>query len=307
MDTNEAELSASPRDDFRLELFPGAVKQAMASSHAKSRDLWQVPVANIRIIDGFNVRIRDAKYDEKIDELAKSILAEGFYQDKPLAGYVAKENGENVIFVTDGHRRYEATLKAITAGAQIEVLPIVVSAQSVSTEDLVVSLVRANSGEPLRPYEQAVVAKRLQRYGWETPQIAERLGFSGQYVENLLFLMAAPIAIRNMVIEDQVSASTAVEALRTHGEKAVEKLTEALNKVQSGGQTRITKKHLINPVERAAKKHGFALYDAAKKVSEDPGLAGLKPETRELIAKIVGEIEAKGAAAAPESAQEAAE
>lgn len=120
MDTNEAELSASPRDDFRLELFPGAVKQAMASSHAKSRDLWQVPVANIRIIDGFNVRIRDAKYDEKIDELAKSILAEGFYQDKPLAGYVAKENGENVIFVTDGHRRYEATLKAITAGAQIE-------------------------------------------------------------------------------------------------------------------------------------------------------------------------------------------
>lgn len=294
METKSIELAACPSDNFKMALFPGSIKPAMAESHANRRDLWQVPVESIRIIEGFNVRIRDAKYDAKIDELAKSILSEGFYPDKPIAGYVSRENGKNVIYATDGHRRYEATLKAIAAGAQIKTLPVVISLQS--EEDLVVSLVRANSGEPLRPLEQAIVCKRLERFGWKTVEIAERLGFTAQYVDNLLFLIAAPIEVRNMVIEDLVSATTAIEALRAHGEMALQKLSEALSKAKSGGQTRITKKHLTNPVERAAKKHSFALYDAAKKVADDPGIAGLKPETRELLAKIVGEIEAKAAA-----------
>lgn len=288
-----------PSGEFELKVVPGSIKKAMETSHSKSRDLWQVPVENIRIIEGFNVRIKDDHYEEKVNELSALIEENGFRQNRPLAGYVAREGDKNVIYLTDGHRRYEGTRRAIARGVPIEVLPVVVSSQSESPEDLVVSLVHDNLGEPLRPYEQALVVKRLVRYGWTPAEISKRLKLSVQYVDNLLLLVAAPVAVRNMVIAGQVSAATAVDALRSYGDKAEEKLLGALDTVrdtvekQGGGQVRVTKKHLSTPAERVAKLHGFRLFGAAQKIVEDPGLESLKPETQALIKAVLAEINTK--------------
>lgn len=43
--------------DFTLELNPGSIKGAMKEVGAGSGDLWKVPVAALRVIEGFNVRV----------------------------------------------------------------------------------------------------------------------------------------------------------------------------------------------------------------------------------------------------------
>ena len=45
---------------MQLELISGNVKQAMAG--ASSRDLWQVPLDKLNVIDGFNVRVDRAEH-----------------------------------------------------------------------------------------------------------------------------------------------------------------------------------------------------------------------------------------------------
>ncbi len=282
-----------PSENFVLNVFPGAVKKAMGTSHAKSRDLWQVPVANIRVIEGFNVRIKDDLYWEKVRNLADSMQIEGYYQDKPLAGYVAREDGENLIYVTDGHRRFDAVMFAISRGVTFEHLPVVVSAQGVSAEDLTVSLVRSNSGEPLRPYEQALVARRLQRFGFDNKEISRRLGFTETYVDNLLLLMSAPVEVRNMVISNQVSASTAIDALRQYGKDAAEKLREALDKAVAGGKSKLTRRHLVSQAHRVASRHGADLYQVVASINEDPAFASLKEETRDQLTSLITQIKAK--------------
>ena len=87
-------------ENFEVQLVQGSTKKAMHSANASSRDLWQVEIESIRVIDNFNVRIKDDKYDAHIRALADSMKSEGFYQDKPLAGYVAKDGEAEKEIVT---------------------------------------------------------------------------------------------------------------------------------------------------------------------------------------------------------------
>jgi len=256
---------------FNINLTPGSIKSAMKSANAPSRDLWQVPPDSIRVIENFNVRIHGPSYAASVRTYADSMKSEGFYQHKPLAGYVAKEGDDQIIYITDGHTRLDAVKLAISEGAEITHVPVVVSQSGVSMEDLTVALVRGNSGQPLTPFELGIVCKRLAKYGYEIPVIAERIGVSSQYVNNLLSLMAAPIEIRNMVIEESVSATTAIEALVKYGDKATEKLLEAQGRATEAGKSKITQKHVDPDSEfkKAVKKESVEMYELLCRMHTD--------------------------------------
>lgn len=98
---------------MNIELNAGNVKKAMADAHAVSSDLWKVPVSEIHVIPDFNVRANGAEHKEHLEGLVESIIANGFYSHKPLAGYVALEDGKQTIYLTDGHCRLEAVKEAI--------------------------------------------------------------------------------------------------------------------------------------------------------------------------------------------------
>ncbi len=225
-------------------IVPGAVKSAMKEAGASSSDLWMVPRKQIRTIDGFNVRTRNAAYEAHIAQIGESILANGYYKDKPLAGYVAKENGENIIYITDGHSRLEGVDYAIAKGAEIEALPVVTKPNGTSFEDITVGLVVSNTGKPLEPIEVGEVCKRLVGYGWDEAKIAQRLGFTKAYINSLLALVAAPKAVRKMVESGEVSAANAVETLRKHGGNTVEVLKDAQEKAAETGKAKVTQKEL---------------------------------------------------------------
>ena len=278
-------------DNIELNLTPGGVKKAMAQAGASSSDLWKVSIDELRIIPNFNVRLRDANFNQHIRSLADSMKVEGFYQDKPIAGYVAKEGDSQVIYITDGHCRFEAAKLAISEGAEITKLPVVVVSQGTSPEDLTVALVRANSGKPLEPYELAVVCKRLARFGWENADIASRLGFTPSYVDNLLLLISGPSNIRQMVLDGQVAAATAIEAMRKHGNKAFDKLQAALEAAQATGGERVTRKHMPEVIfKKKVVKAAPNLFNSLRDITKDTGYQHISPGLREKLDALMTEL-----------------
>jgi ParB family chromosome partitioning protein len=274
------------------ELVSGSTKAAMKAVSAKSRDLWQVFPEQLRAIPGFNVRVRDDAYIRHIRNIADSIKAEGFDQTKPLAGYVAVEDGEQVIYYYDGHTRHEAVMLAISEGAEIERVPVVVAQPGTSMVDLTVALVKANNGKPLTAYETGVVCKRLSRFGWDSSDIAKRLNFSVQYVDNLLLLVSAPESIQRMVQSGELSAAQAVETLRSEGDRAVEVLEAAKVKANSEGKKRVTAKHMPGAAFRkVVKKQAETMASTIESVVDDPAFDALSDENKAKIKAIINALE----------------
>lgn len=277
--------------EFSTELTPGSIKTAMHAAGAASSDLWKVSPEKLHIIPGFNVRVKNDAYYAHIRELADSMKQEGFYMHEPLAGYVAMIDGEQTICVTDGHCRYEGAMLAIKEGAEIPVIPVVVAARGTSQEDLTIALVRSNSGKRLTPYETGIVCKRLMKFVGEQSIVANRLGLTQKYVEDLLLLVGAPIAVREMVEQDKVSAATATEAIKKYGDKAAEQLQQALGKAQASGKTKVTGKHLQPSFKGQVKKAAPKMFAVMTEVQADPAYATISAPLREKLDEIVAELQ----------------
>lgn len=270
------------RELFNLELTAGNMKAAMKESGATSSDLWKVPRASIRVIEGFNVRNpEDPEYVAHVRMLADSIKANGFYPDKPLSGFVAREDGVDVIYLTDGHSRLAGGDLAVSEGSEIDTYPVVVKPRGTSMEDLTVALYTSNTGKPLTPIETAAVCKRLVGYGLTEKAIATRLNLTKRYVDDLLALIGAPTAVRTLVTTGQVSASNAISAIREHGDKAASKLNAAVDTAQAQGGKKATAKHMGKPKKLSPTQALLQGFREKQKVASLEGsIDALTDETR---------------------------
>ena len=292
MTQNSNQLQTS-FEDFEATLVPGSVKKTMSEAGASSRDLWQVERKEIHILENFNVRIKgSARHAERIRALADSMKTEGYIASHPLEGFTAKVGDKLIVYATDGHRRLEAYDLAVSEGAELGRIPMVMVPAGASMEDLTVGLVRHNNlSEPLTPYELAVVCKRLSRFGWDIDAINSRLGVSAKYVDDLLFLISSDLRLRQMVIEEEVSASVAIESLRKYGEKAYEKIAESLAKVKAAGGTKVTRKHLPEAVfKRKVTKAAPTLFNVMREVKDDPGYEHISEELRDKLDKLMNDL-----------------
>lgn len=237
-----------PSADFSPELSRGNLKAAMADAGAKNpHSLWSVPPDQLRVIEGFNGRIRTPEYLEHLATVQASIRENGYYQDKPLAGFVAKDNGADIIYVTEGHTRFEAVRNLITEGMEFETIPVVIKPNGTSVEDLTIALVTSNEGRPFTPYETALMVKRLVGMGLDVPTIAKRLAKTQTYIDDLLTLVAAPKAVRDMVVVGHVSATLAISEVKAHGSQATGRLKAGLEKALAKGKSKVTGKHMEKP------------------------------------------------------------
>lgn len=276
-------------EDFNRELTPGNTKAAMRNIGASSSDLWKVDPGKLRTLEGFNARVKNEAYTARVRWIADSIKANGYYPDKPLTGFVALEDGEEVIYVTGGHRRHEGVFLAISEGADVPTVPVVIKPRGTSMEDLTVDLVVGNEGDPLTTYEQAVVCKRLAGFGWDSKEIARRLGYStAQYVDGLLSLASAPLAVRRMVIEAVISATTAIDAIKKHGDKAADVLLAAMVKSGTG---RVTAKHMPQAeFKKALKKNAEPMHTMLTSLMDDPGYKQLSTKFQKALVKLLGSM-----------------
>jgi hypothetical protein len=283
--------------DFSKTLVAGkSIKGAMEAVGAGKGNLWQVNINSLRVLEGFNVRVRNAGLKEHIEGLAASMGSEeGYIQHHVMAGFVAQEGDEQVIYLTDGHCRLEAIHLANLHGAQITTVPVVVSTKGTSMEDLTIGLVRSNSGKRLDPFELAVVAKRLAKWNWTHKNIAARMGVSMTTVQNYLSLMEAPKEVRDMVAEGVVGLHTALETMRSRGADAVGDLKRAAegNKGSVAGHgKRVERRDVVVPTFGSTiKKAAPRLYATISELRSDLGYKSLSDETRAKIDTLVSDLE----------------
>jgi ParB family chromosome partitioning protein len=237
-----------PKAKFSHELTAAAVDPAMKAAEATSAKLYRVPVAKILPIPGFNVRVQSPDYLAHVDSIRASIAANGYDSTKPLAGYVAKNGDESVIYVTDGHTRL-AAVQAFNADPdtaekdEIASLPVLVQPKEVSLTDLTVQLHTANNGRPLTPFEMGVIVKRLlAEEGAKKADIATRLGVTPRYLDDVLLLANAEPKVKQHVAAGAVSSTMAIQLLRKDSDTAAEKIEEAVKKTAGTGK-KATKKH----------------------------------------------------------------
>lgn len=208
----------------------GAIKTTIG---AKAGELWMVPIDMIRVVEGFNIRIQDEANEDAIEKVKDSILANGFYKNQPLKGYIGKEDGEDVLICSGGFTRLEAARRAQREGCPIKELPVVLAPPGTSMADLTVGLIVDNDGRPNTPYERGIAAKRLINWGWDEKEIALRLGLSHGYVKELLYLHSLPPGLQNLVIAGHVKAGHVINAARTLGpEAALTQLEDEISKLK---------------------------------------------------------------------------
>jgi hypothetical protein len=236
--------SAFDADTITAGSIKTAVKTAFAS--AAAGELFDAPIANLRGIDGFNVRIATKAYNQHIDELAQSMAANGFLRSKPLTVFAGKDaDNADVLFITDGYsRRAAIDIANEKYGADIQNVPVIVQPGSTSVEDLTVALVQANSGRNLQPVEKAIVAKRLEGYGKTNEEIGKHLSCTPRFVDDLLLMAGAPPKIRNAVINEKMAFTEAVKVLRKHGANAGKVVDKAAEKAAAKGKTKATAKDI---------------------------------------------------------------
>lgn len=279
-----------PSSTFDLELVPGGVKAIKSSNRRSDAMSWMDP-RTIRVMDGFNTRIRTVDYLEHLRSIVDSMKADGYHIDKPISVYVAREDTGDVVYAVDGHTRLEAALTAIDEGADFDEIPVILLPKSLNMVDMTVGLYRSNTGRPLTPYETATVIKRLNRMELTEAEIGRRLGLAQSYVNGLLMLAAAPLAIRKMVINEEVAASAAIDLLRKHGAKAVDILEKAKAKADAAGKTRVTASQLPGAAfTRAVKKSAPHLLATARQIAEDPGYHALREDTRSKLDELLAQL-----------------
>jgi ParB-like chromosome segregation protein Spo0J len=139
-------------------------------------------------------------------------------------------------------------------------------------EDLLISTVTGNEGEPLTPIEKAGVIRDLQGCNMELDVIAKRLGYTLLHVKNLLSILEAPREVREMVQEGKVSAAVAVQTVKEHGKNAGTILRSGLEVAQSKGKDKVTPKHLreVSPQKAERKSAKDGKEGRASKPAEAP-------------------------------------
>lgn len=319
-------------DNFDLTMIPGSVKKLMKSIKAEwegtvedqtnpaiktikgaggSSDLWKVPVSELKVLEGFNVRLPGPALDAHIEFLTQSILNDGFYQHRPIAALVLEIDGVLGLYAFDGHCRIKGTKGAIALGSDIEMLPVVVQdGRNVNLEDLWVQMYNLNKGKEHTPFELGILCKRLAKNGHSDQVIAKRFGIKPQYVDGLLRLVNAPKELTDAVVTDEISASEAIKMIRFHGYGEVvaeleSRRARALGELEATntgnvvdpnaaalepkeGQApsaparpRLTARHASNAnVKKVVTKHGMEVFKVARELTADPAYANLAVETR---------------------------
>lgn len=266
---------------FQEELEHGSTAKAIkgADTEQMANKVVMMSLKDIHIIPGLNPRVSNtAAMKAHIEGIGKSILANGFYADKPLAVFATKIDGKDVTALRDGHNRYAGAEWANKKqpGA-VDKVPVIFDAEEMSKLDMIVSFHTANTGKPLGPYEQAILVIRAFEEGATKKEIAARLGCTERYIDDLGLLVKAPEEVIDMVLNDRVSATLAIEMVKTHGAKAGKKLEAAAKKLDAIGHPgRVTSKHLP-PEDRPKTKKSAG----AKKGADETTVATATPEPPE--------------------------
>ena len=158
--------------------------------------------------------------EEKLDELAQSIKANGIVQ--PI---VVRRNGERYQLVA-GERRWRAAQRA-----GLKIVPAVV--KNVTDDKLLeLALIENIQRQELNPIEEARAYKNLvDTVGLTQEIIAERVGKNRTVITTFLRLLKLPESIQNLIIEEKISAGHGRALLMTNDEETQKRIAKMITEM----------------------------------------------------------------------------
>lgn len=237
-----AKNASAARPALRLVEIPkGDAKQAATKAGGKSKNYVMLPIESIKEYPGFNVRLVEGPdFEADLHRLKDSINDGGFWPTNPLSVLASLDaGGEDVIYVTKGHRRLRAARLAVAEGTEgLDFLPCIFEASDMDMETLNAQIdVESATVRKLLPLERAVIVKRMRREKHSVEEIASKLGITPRYVNDLELLIDSPKEIRELVATGKVAAAEAVKKLRKNAETAVEELQARVDRATERGRT----------------------------------------------------------------------
>lgn len=227
-------------------------KQMIKDGEVRRADAMKVQLEDLHEEPGFNLRTEGDALEASINALAEFIAAGG--QIPPLE---VRPRAEGGVWLVDGHRRRRALLKLDAEGRlprtpnkdRPEALEawVPVIAFEGSDADRVARIITSQENEKLSPLELAEGYKRLRAFGWSVEQIATKVGKTRQHVEQVLTVGNANTDVQNLVAAGHVSATTAAQVVREHGDGAGKVLGVELEKAQASGKKRVTAGSMKGP------------------------------------------------------------
>jgi len=201
----------------------------------------RVPLDQLAVLPGFNTRVKDADYNERVTAIAESIVAHGFFDDKPFA--VTMLPDDSTVYIYDGEHRFDAAKAALLDGAEFpDGLPVAFAKDGATVKDLTIHLAHGNNGERLNMVELAAVVRRMQGLEMSKDEIATALGRTARHIDNLFVLAAANQTVKKAVASGQIAGAEAVKLLRKDPKTAATKITEAVKKAAEKGKAKATPK-----------------------------------------------------------------
>ena len=227
-------------------------KQMIKDGEVRRADAMKVQLEDLHEEPGFNLRTEGEALEASINALAEFVAGGG--QIPPLE---VRPRAEGGVWLVDGHRRRRALLKLDAEGRlprtpnkdRPKVLEawVPVIAFEGSDADRVARIITSQENEKLSPLELAEGYKRLRAFGWSVEQIAAKVGKTRQHVEQVLTVGNANTDVQNLVAAGHVSATTAAQVVREHGDGAGKVLSAELKKAQASGKKRVTAGSMKGP------------------------------------------------------------
>jgi len=235
--TAEAELKRREYDAL-----PGKERHGLENLAEGRKQLLLINPFLLEPEPGWNSRnLTLPENQEHILELAESIASEGVKE--PLR--IVFKDGRALI--RNGELRWHAVMRAIEGGAPISAVPCLPANKHDSEADALVYQYLANKGKPFSASETAVHLRRLLNF-MPPEKIAQRIGKSLSFVNNMLTLNAVPEEIKEHIEKGEI-APTEVLAVVTesHGNmrEAAQRIEAAVQEAHAQGKPKATRRHVV--------------------------------------------------------------
>ena len=279
--------------DLQLDepIVTGNTKAAIKAAGGGSSDLWTVPPSALHCDPTDNVRPVDW---DRVRRIADNMKIRGYDRKEPLGGIVRKVDSEDRIYVYIGQHRYHAVMLAVSEGADISRVPIIIDeAKSVSRTSLIIAGVLSNDGENLTPLELAGAIADLRREGLDQATICKQLSITDQTVRDCALLESAPAGIHELVRTKVIAGTLAIQEIRRHGgEKALERLTSAATEAKASGKAKVTKKALAkSATDKISVAQAKQLLQTLRAVRTDPSFGLLDMATTTLVVGLLDDFD----------------
>ena len=192
------------------------------------KDKPVIAIENLVVEQGFNVRGIGLSIDEYLEQPHVIEHIESLSQSYTNGDYVPpivvkfdKATGKAVI--RDGWHRYKALLLCIERGVPIQKIEVSEIKGDEATQQLLM-LQSANQLE-LTPVEKAEIIHRLNSYGFDEKEIAQKIRKSVTYVADMMKIYDLPLEVKKQIQKKEISYATALKDERKVNPKKAKKAT----------------------------------------------------------------------------------